>query len=90
MGLPEVKLDTVPAPVFPAEPDLSAPEFPEDAINIGILAQRLTGKTVPETTLLTEAFPPPDCVPPEVFSKLDAETQEYITQSQVFVSGKTR
>ena len=90
VGLPEVKLDTVPAPAFPTEPDLSAPEFPEDAINIGILAQRLTGKTVPETTRLTEAFPPPDCVPPEVFSKLDAETQEYITQSQVFVSGKTR
>ena len=89
-GLPEVKLDTVPAPAFPAEPDLSAPPFPEDAINIGILAQRLTGKTVPETTLLTDAFPPPDCVPPEVFSKLDAETQEYITQSQVFISGKTR
>ena len=89
-GLPEVNLDTVPAPAFPAEPDPSAPPFPEDAINIGILAQRLTGKTVSETTLLTEAFPPPDCVPPEVFSKLDAETQEYITQSQVFVSGKTR
>ena len=89
-GLPEVKLDTVPAPAFPAEPDPSAPPFPEDAINIGILAQRLTGKTVPETTLLTEAFPPPDCVPPEIFSKLDAETQEYITQSQVFISGKTR
>ena len=79
-----------PDPSTSTTPEVTQPPFPADAINIGIRAQRLTGKTVPETTLITDAFPPPPCIPPEEFCKLDAETQEFVTQSNVFVSGKIK
>ncbi|MBQ4335854.1 MAG: hypothetical protein IJC34_01530, partial [Lentisphaeria bacterium] len=61
-----------------------------DAINIGILAQRLTGIRVPESSRITDVFPPPDFITKEVFAAMPEEMQDYFTQSHVFVSGKIK
>ena len=87
-GLPEVVLKSVPAPIIPAEAIRIFPDPPADCINIGLLAERLTGVKAPAVQCLEDVFPPPEFLTPEEFDQLTPEAQNWFVQSNVAISGK--
>lgn len=89
-GLPEVVLKSVPAPIFPEEALKIFPDHPADCINIGILAEQLTGVKAPDVKRLEDVFPPPEFLTQEEFAQLTPEAQNWFIQSNVAISGKRK
>lgn len=89
-GLPPCKLETVPEPVLPPGPDGTEEPLSPDCIDLGILAQRLTGKTAPDVKSLADTFARPEFLTKEEFARLTPEMQTIFIQSNVAISGKLK
>ena len=66
------------------------PDHPADCINIGILAEQLTGVKAPDVKRLEDVFPPPEFLTQEEFAQLTPEAQNWFIQSNVAISGKRK